>query len=271
MSADHAVGIRGLRGEQFVSPTAEDAARVLAASLAEHLKERLAMVSVAHLALSGGSSAKLLGSALATENALSASEWSRIHVWMVDERCVAEDDPRLNFSLIRRALIPSVPLPSANLHPMPVLATDGAIRYEVELRDALDARQDMADRRLDAVVLGMGTDGHTASLFPGTPALDEREHLVVLNDGDRVASPRPRMTMTYPLLNRAYLIALTGASKRTALEQAAVTPEDFHSWPVAGVVPAAGSRLLWFLDRDAAPEDTEARGMGDASATLVSG
>ena len=249
--------IHGLRGEQYVSQIAEEAARLLAARLAEHLRQRLAMVSLVHLALSGGSSAKLLGSALAAGNTLTASEWSRIHVWMVDERCVADDDPRLNCNLVRDALIPNVPLPAGNLHPMPVLEPDGAARYEAGLRAVLAARRDLADRRLDAVVLGMGSDGHTASLFPGTPALDEREHLVVLNDGDRVASPRPRMTMTYPLLNRAFLITLlvTGASKRAALEKAAANPSDFVSWPVTGVVPAAGSRLLWFLDRDAAPHN----------------
>ena len=252
----------GLRGEQWVSPSAEEAARLLARRLTEHLRQRLAAVSLAHLALSGGSSTKLLGSALAAGNALSASEWSRIHVWMVDERCVADDDPRLNFNLVRSALMTSVPLPAGNLHPMPVLATDGAQRYEVELREALATRPEAADRRLDAVLLGMGPDGHTASLFPGTPALNECERLVVLNDGDRVASPRPRMTMTYPLLNHAYVIALlvTGTSKRAALEQAAANPSDFNSRPVAGIVPGVGSRLLWFFDEDAAPQASETNG-----------
>jgi 6-phosphogluconolactonase len=263
VSAALAKGLRGLRGEQNVSPTAEEAARLLAARLAEHLRQRLAKVPLAHLALSGGSSTQLLGSALAAESALSASEWSRIHVWMVDERCVADDDPRLNFNLVRSVLITNVPLPAGNLHPMPVLAVDGAERYEALLRAALAAGRGMADHRLDAVVLGMGPDGHTASLFPETPALDERERLVVLNDGHRVAAPRPRMTMTYPLLNRAYLIALlvTGASKSAVLAQAAANPSNFVSWPVAGVVPAAGSKLLWFLDQNAAPQDRVVSGL----------
>jgi 6-phosphogluconolactonase len=263
VSAALAKGIRGLRGEQSVSPTAEEAARLLAACLAEHLRQRLAIVPLAHIALSGGSSTNLLGSALATESALSVSEWSRIHVWMVDERCVADDDPRLNFNLVRSALMANIPLSAGNLHPMPVLAAGGAMHYEALLRDALAVRRDPADRRLDAVVLGMGPDGHTASLFPETPALNERERLVVLNDGNRVAPPRPRMTMTYPLLNRAHLIALlvTGASKSVALAQTAANPSNFVSWPVAGVVPAAGSKLLWFLDQHAAPQDSVVNGL----------
>jgi len=244
-----------LRGEQVVRPTTEEAAGILAARLAAHLAQRLAVVSTAHLALSGGSSAKLLGAALSAETALTASQWSRIHVWMVDERCVPADDPRLNFNLVRNSLLARIPLPSANLHPMPVLQVDGAARYEAALRAALDLRPDSDGRRLDAVVLGMGADGHTASLFPESPALDECKRLIVLNDGDRVLPPRPRMTMTYALLNRAYLIALlvTGASKKPALERAASGNFDFHALPVTGIIPAQGSRLLWCLDQDAAP------------------
>jgi 6-phosphogluconolactonase len=125
---------------------------------------------------------------------------------------------------------------------MPVLAADGAARYEADLRAALAERRDLEDRRLDAVVLGMGADGHTASLFPGSPALDEQQRLVVLNDGDRVDAPRPRMTMTYPLLNRARLIALlvTGASKKPALERALAGLLDFHDLPCPRNPPSAG-------------------------------
>jgi 6-phosphogluconolactonase len=252
--------MRALPGEQIVCPTAEAAARTLAARLASHLRQRLDRVSVAHLALSGGSSALLLGSALAAESPLPASAWLRIHVWMVDERCVPDDDPRLNFNLVRDTLLARVPLPFANLHPMPVLAEDGAARYESDLRVALAARAEPEDGRLDAVVLGMGPDGHTASLFPESPALDESRRLVVLNDGAHVMPPRPRMTMTYPLLNRARLIALlvTGASKQPALARALSNPHDLHGLPVTGIVPAPGSKLLWCLDREAAPAGLEA-------------
>lgn len=256
-SADSA---RTLPGELHVCPTAEDAARTLAARLTAHLRQQLARASTVHLALSGGSSATLLGAALAEGGGTTALAWSRVHVWMVDERCVADDDPRLNVNLLRDTLLARVPLPLSNLHPMPVLATDGAARYEAELRAAWDGRPELDDpwlddRRLDAVVLGMGPDGHTASLFPASPALDETQRLVVLNDGEQVVPPRPRMTMTYPLLNRARLIALlvTGASKRPALERALSSPPDLHALPVTGIVPAPGSKMLWCLDQDAAP------------------
>jgi 6-phosphogluconolactonase len=245
--------ISGLRGEQVVSPTAEEASRRLAHALAKHLKRRLLSLPHVHLALSGGSSAKLLCAELAGGSELSNPDWARIHIWMVDERCVGADDPRLNFALIREALVEKIPLPAANVHPMPVLRTDGAVRYEHEVREAFAARPAPEDRRLDAVVLGMGPDGHTASLFPATPALDECERLIVLNDGERVIEPRPRMTMTYRLLNNACFIALlvTGESKQEALRAVAANPDDFHARPIAGVIPAADARMTWYLDQAA--------------------
>lgn len=273
MSPASADPARALPGEQFVCPTAEAAARTLADRLTGHLKQRLVQVSAVHLALSGGSSAALLGSALAAGAILTALEWSHIHVWMVDERCVPDDDPRLNFNLVRDTLLAHVPLPLANLHPMPVLAKDGASRYETDLRAAWDGRAEPDERRLDAVVLGMGPDGHTASLFPASPALDETQRLVVLNDGAHVVPPRPRMTMTYALLNRARLIALlvTGASKKPALERALSGPPNQHSLPVTGIVPAPGSQQLWCLDQDAAPASLAPSRTGDMGTTPMSG
>jgi 6-phosphogluconolactonase len=263
--------LHGLRGEKIVGSTAEQTAQLLAGRLADHLRQCLTLAPAAHLALSGGSSTKLLGSALTAESSLAALDWSRIHVWMVDERCVPPDDPRLNVSLVRDTLVARVPLPAANVHAMPVDEADGASHYEAELRAAFATRPNVDERRLDAVVLGMGSDGHTASLFPGSPALEEQCRLIVLNDGDSVTLPRPRMTMTYPLLNRARLIALlvTGASKRSALERGATSPLDFRALPVTGIVPAPGSSLLWCLDQDASPASQHPA--GDASTTPISG
>src|SRR5450759_4107743 len=130
MAAATAEWMRGLRGEQIVLPTAEEAARFLATRLAGHLHHRLAEVSHAHLALSGGSSTTLLGSTLTEGSPLTTLDWSRIHVWLVDERCVPAGDPRLNATLIRDTLVARVPLPATNWHPMPAQDADGAARYE---------------------------------------------------------------------------------------------------------------------------------------------
>lgn len=241
-----------LRGERVVSPTAAAAAQALAKQLAEHLEQRLVATGMVHLALSGGSSGALLCDELASSTTLTAAGWSRVHLWMVDERCVPEHDPRLNFALLRDRLAPRVGLPLDHLHPMPVLHPGGAAAYQKQLEAALATPDQQG--RLDAVVLGMGPDGHTASLFPHSPALQERTRAIVFNDGDAVTAPRPRMTMTYPTLNGARLITLlvTGASKRAALASL-VDSSDPQTLPVAGIVPGPQSRMIWYLDQAALP------------------
>jgi 6-phosphogluconolactonase len=243
----------GMPGGLRISPTAERAAAALADRLVRHLTSRLQTAPAVHLALSGGSSGALFCDELANRRELSMSEWLRIHVWMVDERCVPDDDPRLNFALIRDRLAPRVPVPSANLHPMPVLDAHGAATYQAKLASAL--APPTVGGCLDAVVLGMGSDGHTASLFPRSPALGEKSRMVVVNDGDMVTPPRPRMTLTFPTLNSARLIAVlaTGASKRPALAKLAGGANDLHSLPIAGILPGKHSELAWFVDVEAAP------------------
>ena len=137
---------------------------------------------------------------------------------------------------------------------MPVMREDGARAYQQQLDAALSPGGH--ESRLDAVVLGMGPDGHTASLFPHSPALDERVRGVVVNHGDTVTPPRPRMTMTYPTLNKARLIALlvTGASKRPALTALAAGTADVHDLPVAGLAPRPDSEMIWYLDQAALPQ-----------------
>jgi 6-phosphogluconolactonase len=244
----------GLPGEQVICDTAVQCASRLADALFAQLRSRMASFPRVHLALSGGSSGPVLAAALAQKRDVTSAEWARLHLWMVDERCVAPEDPRLNFGALREALLGRAPVPKANLHPMPVLAPDGDRLYEAELRAALAERPE-PERRLDAIVLGMGRDGHTASLFPRSPALEERERWIVIADRDTAAAPGPRMTMTLPLINRACYIALfvTGESKREALRRLAERNEGHRTLPVAGVSGTATTRPVWFLDREALP------------------
>jgi hypothetical protein len=147
---------------------------------------------------------------------------------------------------------------------MPVLQVDGADLYEAELRAALaHAAGQRSPPRCRGLGHGLGWPHRQP--FPRIARHSTNASAwSYLNDGDRVTPPRPRMTMTYPLLGGAHLIALlvTGASKHWALKQAAQSPSDFHVLPVVGLVPGPDSRLLWFLDRAAAADsDTSTTGM----------
>lgn len=243
-----------LRGHTIVEPSPEATAAHLARDLVAFARDRLKRAGQVHWALSGGTSPELLYGLLARLPDYNTQDWAATHVWQVDERCVAPDDPKLNFAMIRDALVARVPVPSTQTNAMPVdRKADGAEIYERNLRAALAT----TENRLDVVVLGMGPDGHTASLFPHSPALQERNRWVVLNDGDTVVPPRPRMTLTYPAICAARFIAVlvTGKAKHSMLRQVAEDPTNATEHPIAGVIPRADTRLVWYLDRAAADGD----------------
>jgi len=205
---------------------------------------------VFHLALSGGSTPEPFYVRLVIDPAFRAFPWAATHLWIVDERRVPEDDERSNFRMIRETLTDHVPIRTRNVHPMPVLTADPAGDYEGTLRTHVP------DGRLDFILLGMGDDAHTASLFPRSEALAENDRWIAVNDGPAVTPP-PRLTMTYPLLNAARELAVlvTGQKKALTLQRLA----DVHrtasaplveQFPILGIRPTQG-RLRWFVDRAA--------------------
>ena len=165
--------------------------------------ERIRTLQPRTLALAGGRTPRALYERLGTDDL----PWSEVDVWFGDERCVPPDHPDSNYRMAHEALLSRVP---ARVHRMPSEGCDTAA-YERELRAVFGK----GTPRFDLVLLGLGADGHTASLFPGDPALEERERLVV-----RVERPdHPRLSLTLPLLSAAAqaLFLVTGAEKRDAL------------------------------------------------------
>ncbi len=203
------------------------------------------------VALSGGSTPKLLFELLASPGFQGRVRWSNLQLFQVDERCVPPDDAESNYRMIRQALLESVPLPAGNFHRMAAERPDreqAAREYAEELGRVLRTSPGEWPR-LDLVILGMGPDGHTASLFPGSPALDERTAWVTPNFAARLNSHR--LTLTLPVLNAAaqvfFLVA--GADKAETLRQVLEGPAG--QFPAQLIQPASG-RLTWFVDESAA-------------------
>jgi 6-phosphogluconolactonase len=199
------------------------------------------------VALSGGETPKQLYRLLASPEYRGAFPWSRTHWFWGDERFVPPDDPRSNFHMVKDAMLSHAPVPSENIHRMPTEGDpDTAARaYEHTLQAFYGtARLDPARPLFDIVLLGLGVDGHTASLFPGSPVLAERARWVAPVIG---AKAEARLTLTYPVLDStrhaAFIVA--GADKREAL----------HRLRHGGDIPAAQVRpvgkLHLFADRAA--------------------
>jgi 6-phosphogluconolactonase len=177
--------------------------------------------------------------------------WERMHVFWSDERFVPDSDPLSNTRMARRAMLDHVPIPPSQVHPIPT-ATSGpeesARLYEAELKrfygaDVLDPAKPL----FDLVLNGMGDDGHTASLFPGLPALQEREDWAVASEPGM--DPRvPRVTLTLPVLEscRASAFLVSGEGKRAVLKRV-LAGEDLPSARLKPLGP-----LTWFMDAAAA-------------------
>ncbi len=201
-----------------------------------------------HLALSGGRTPFPLYEQLMYDPRFRALPWRRTHLWIVDERCVPVESELSNFGRIKEVIADHADIPPEQVHPMLAMLPDAAERYERELRETLAWRQKGHDR-LDFVLLGMGPDGHTASIFPGSPALEAHERLALgVPAPTTVAPPVPRVTLTMPMLNAARFVAplVMGADKHAMLQRVAAGA-DPGVVPIAALRPVAGE-LRWYLD-----------------------
>lgn len=229
-----------------------DDAPALAAAVAGELLSRLADAQddgrVPQVALTGGTIADRIHRELARLSPDSGVDWSRVVVWWGDERFVGPDDPDRNALQARRALLDVVGVAPGNVHEMPSTATaetvsDGAASYSSEMREH-------GSGEFDVVMLGVGPDGHVASLFPGHAALDVDDRIAVAVT-DSPKPPPARISLTLPALNRARSVwfVASGEEKAGAVARA-VGGADPHDIPAAGV--AGHQETVWFLDRASA-------------------
>lgn len=270
-----------LPGTVMLRQEVDEAIDAIAADILIHAHNCVRTFGDFHLALSGGSTPVPLYQRLMIDPRYRELPWKRTHLWIVDERRVPFEDERSNFRMIGELIGEHSGIPREQVHPMFAMAEDADVQYQRTLREVLGWREKGHDR-LDCVILGMGSDAHTASLFPHSPALkvslkapmftgrtmDESEPvpLVAINAGPEVTPP-DRVTMMLPLINASRYIGVlvTGASKRATLERvargaaqiraaedAAARTRTIESLPILGVRPLGGE-LRWYMDYAACP------------------
>lgn len=229
----------------------ERVALAAACILQERALEAVALRGLFTLALAGGSTPRRVYELLADEGTSVYVDWQKVHIFFGDERMVPPDHPDSNYRMANEALLSRVPVPPENVHRIEGLgdAAANASAYESEMRGLFG--DDAEWPRLDLVMLGMGEDGHTASLFPHTAALDERRAWVAANWVEKLGAWR--VTLTAPAINAArhVLFLAGGAGKAERLREVLKGERDPSRLPSQLIRPRDGT-LEWYVDRAAA-------------------
>ena len=240
--------------EIFVEPTAEQATGLASKFVKEAIGEAVQRHGACYAALAGGTTPHGLYLRLAADGVCGDVPWHDVAVFFGDERDVPQDHVESNYRMAQRTLLDHVPINLMHVHPMPADAEDlqaAAAEYEGTIRRFVPDGDGPAPR-FDLILLGMGVDGHVASLFPNTDALQEAERLVVSYFVPVLG--RNRMSFTYPLINaaRSVILFVTGSDKGETI--AALLGDDEQArrkLPASGVDPTDG-KLLIILDAAAA-------------------
>lgn len=233
----------------MVRPDPHAVAQEAAQRVVEIAQEAVERRGRFRVALSGGETPGALYRLLVAEPYRLQMPWGQTHVYWGDERNLPSGDPGRNDSQVI-TLLAEAAIPKVQIYPVPYVEGDpeaSARQYEA----MLVGQRRPGEPLLDLILLGMGTDGHTASLFPGTPALAEQGRLVVPNRAIYADRHPERITMTFPAIEaiEVAMFLVTGASKRSMLHRVLAPPEDLPL-PVQRVQPASG-QVLWIVDRAA--------------------
>jgi 6-phosphogluconolactonase len=232
-----------------VHDSSESLATAVAGELLTRLADAQAGGAVPQIALTGGSIADAVHLELARLSGTSEVDWTQVVVWWGDERFVAPDSPDRNAGQARAAFLSAVGADPAHVHEMPSTAdapdvSAGAVAYSDTVRSA-------GSGEFDVVMLGVGPDGHIASLFPGFPQLDVSDQIAV-GVTDSPKPPPERISLTFSALNRSRSVwfLVSGDEKADAVARALTESTDLHDCPAAGVTGT--EETIWFLDRDSA-------------------
>lgn len=240
-----------------VYPDLESLSRAASALLIEQASLAVAARGRFCVALSGGSTPRRTYELLAGPPFKDQAPWHRMHIFWGDERCVPLDDPRSNARMAKEAWLDHVPIPESQIHPMECAGApaEAARQYEVYLRKFFGGRPSS----LDLVLLGLGDNGHTASLFPGTPVLQETERWV--SEVYVAEQDLYRVTLTAPFINQTARVVflVAGAAKAEVLWEITQGPRDPDRLPAQLIQPQSGE-LLWLIDLKAAARITDAGG-----------
>jgi 6-phosphogluconolactonase len=217
---------------------------------------RLAATSISSsgrftVALAGGSTPKSLYRLLSSDEYKTKIDWAHVFFFFGDERFVPADDPESNYRMARENLLDPIDIPSANIfrwHTETGSPDEVAANYEEMLREFFNLGESVPC--FDLILLGLGADGHTASLFPNSPALGETKRLAISNRVEKFGAYR--LTFTFPLINNAanIIFLVSGPEKAFALTEILKETGNFQKYPARAVRPVGGE-LIWLVDEQA--------------------
>lgn len=230
-----------------------------AASAVDVINDAVRLTGRCSLALSGGETPRGLYRLLGSQHREHVP-WARVHIFWGDDRYVPKEHPASNYRLARETLLDHVPCPPGNIHAMPThlaSAAEAAATYDRTLKQHFG---DAGGPAFDLNILGIGEDAHTASVFPGSPAVAEGKCWVL--DVHTPATPPTRLTLTLPALSHSTNIhvLVAGAAKAAALRHALSADSDPHRYPASGI--RRGSGVVWFVDGAAAQDLTSPKRHG---------